>query len=287
MKETTVAEAKEKASNPYLPDIATVTHIVDETPQIKTLRLVLNDEAKMSNFSFMPGQLGQLSVFGAGEATFVINSSPGNTEYLQFSVMKAGCVTAAISELSIGSQVGIRAPLGNWFDLEPLKGKNVLLIAGGIGLAPLRPLLLCMIESRKEFGNITLICGARSPEDLCYKDDLDTWRREGIIDIVLTIDTPVPDWGDEVGFVPAILEKIAPSPENTVAITCGPPIMIEFVLKCLSKLGFEPDNIITTLERRMKCGIGTCGRCNIGTKYVCIDGPIFTLSELNKLVPEL
>jgi len=287
MDETTVAEAEEKASNPYLPDIATVTLIKDETPIVKTLRLVLNDSEKMSNFSFMPGQVGQISVFGAGEATFVINSDSGNREYMEFSVMKAGCVTSAIHELSVGSQVGLRAPLGNYFNLEHLKGKNVLLVAGGIGLAPLRPLITHMIKNRSDFGEITLVYGARSPDDLCYKDDLLTWQSDGVINVVLTIDNPAAGWEHKVGFVPVILEKTAPSSENAVAVTCGPPIMIKFVLLGLAQLGFKSDNIITTLERRMKCGIGICGRCNIGSEYVCIDGPVFSLTELKKLVPEL
>jgi len=287
MNETTVAEAKEKASNPYLPDIATVTHINDETPQIKTLRLVLNDSEKMSNFSFMPGQVGQISVFGAGEATFVINSDPTKREYLEFSVMKAGCVTSAIHELSVGNQVGLRAPLGNSFNLEHLRGKNVLLVAGGLGLAPLRPLLIHMMQNRSDFGEISLIYGARSPDDLCYKYDIKAWQRDGLIRIVLTIDTPVPGWEYKVGFVPVILGKTAPSSENAVAVTCGPPIMIKFVLMGLSQLGFKAENIVTTLERRMKCGIGICGRCNIGSKYVCIDGPVFSLAELKELVPEM
>lgn len=286
-KQTTVVQAGEKAENPYLPDMATVTHIETETPQICTIRLVLNDSEKMKNFSFMPGQVAQISVFGAGEATFVINSDPANRDYLQFSVMNVGCVTSKIHALSVGSQVGLRAPLGNWFDLEFLKGKNIVIVGGGLGLAPLRPLLLYIIRNKKDFGDITLVYGARSPDDLCYKRDIRTWESEGLIKVVLTIDSPSPGWEYKVGFVPVVLEKAAPSPENAVAITCGPPIMIKFVLMGLAQLGFKADNIITTLERRMKCGIGICGRCNIGSKYVCVDGPVFSLTELKELVPEL
>ena len=273
--------------NPYLPELATVTKIIDETPNIKSFQVVFNDPEKMKNFAFQPGQVGQLSLFGVGESTFVINSPPTRLEHLQFSVMKAGEVTGALHELAEGDQVGVRAPLGNWFPYEEMKGKKILFIGGGIGMAPLRTLILFMLDNRADYDDITIIYGARTPPDLCYKDDVKDWEERSDVNLVLTVDAEYPGWEKRIGFVPTVLKEEAPSPDNTIAITCGPPIMIKFVLQGLSELNFQNDQIITTLEKRMKCGIGICGRCNIGTQYVCKDGPVFSLTQLKELPPEL
>lgn len=273
--------------NPYLPELGTVIKIIDETPNIKSFQVVLNDLEKMKSFSFEPGQVGQLSLFGAGESTFVINSPPTRMEYLQFSVMKAGEVTSALHDLAEGDQVGVRAPLGNWFPYEQMKGKKILFIGGGIGLAPLRTLILFMLDNRTDYGDITIIYGARTPNDLCYKDELKEWEARTDLNLILTVDAEFPGWDKRVGLVPNVLKEIAPSPENTVAITCGPPIMIKFTLQALSELKFNDEQIITTLEKRMKCGIGICGRCNIGSMYVCKDGPVFSLTQLKELPAEL
>ncbi len=271
------------ASNPYLPDLATVIEVIDETPNIKSLRVLLNDREKMRGFTFEPGQVAQLSVFGVGESTFVINSPPTRKEYLQLSVMRAGEVTAAIHDLAAEDQVGLRAPLGNWFPYEQMKGKKILFIGGGIGLAPLRTLILFMLDNRADYGDISIIYGARSYPDLCYKTDLEDWGKRGDVDLVLTVDAGSPGAPIREGFVPAVLADVAPKPDDTVAITCGPPIMIKYVLENLMKLGFADEQIVTTLEARMKCGIGLCGRCNIGGQYICKDGPVFTLARLKAL----
>ena len=273
--------------NPYLPELGTVTKIIDETPIIKSFQVILNDPEKMKKFTFEPGQVGQLSLFGVGESTFVINSPPTRMEYLQFSVMKAGEVSSALHDLAEGDQVGVRAPLGNWFPYEQMKGKKILFIGGGIGLAPLRTLILFMLDNRTDYGDITIIYGARTPNDLCYKDELKEWEARTDLNLILTVDAEFPGWDKRVGLVPNVLKEIAPSPENTVAITCGPPIMIKFTLQALSELKFNDEQIITTLEKRMKCGIGICGRCNIGSMYVCKDGPVFSLTQLKELPAEL
>ena len=272
--------------NPFRPELATIQDIIQENSNILTFRVVLNDEQRMREFSFQPGQVGQLSVFGVGESTFVINSPPTRKEYLQFSVMRAGEVTQRLHQLNVGDQIGVRAPLGNGFPVDALKGHDILFIAGGIGMAPLRTLLLYMLDNRQDYGDITVIYGARSPEDLCYTYEFDEWR-SGDVRLVLTVDREFPGWKDRVGFVPTILTEEAPSSYNCKAITCGPPIMIKFVLIGLKRLDFEDHQIITTLEKRMKCGIGLCGRCNIGTKYVCVDGPVFSYEELRQMVPEI
>lgn len=269
-----------------MPELATVTRIIEETPNIKSFQVVFNDKEKMKQFNFQPGQVGQLSIFGVGESTFVINSTPTRKEYLQFSVMKAGEVTAALHNLYEGDQVGVRAPLGNYFPYENMKGKNILFIGGGIGMAPLRTLILYMLDNRKDYKDITIIYGARTPADLCYKEDVKEWESRSDINLILTVDAQFPGWDKRVGFVPTVLKEVAPKPDNTVAITCGPPIMIKFVLEGLAELKFPDDQIITTLEKRMKCGIGLCGRCNIGHKYVCKDGPVFSLKQLKELPDE-
>jgi sulfhydrogenase subunit gamma (sulfur reductase) len=273
--------------NPYLPEIATIIEVIQETHNIKTFRVVLNDKEKMHSFTFEPGQVGQLSVFGVGEATFVINSPPTRKEYLQFSVMMTGEVTNKLHTLNAGDQIGVRAPLGNCFPYEDMKGKDIIYVGGGIGMAPLRTLLLFMLDNRQDYGDISLLYGARSPKDMAYSYELDDWLSRDDMKITLTIDAEVPEWKHKVGLIPNVLLDMKPTPENCVAVTCGPPIMIKFTLQALKKLGFEDNQIVTTLEKRMKCGVGICGRCNIGNSYVCKDGPAYTYEQLKQLPNEL
>jgi sulfhydrogenase subunit gamma (sulfur reductase) len=248
-------------ANPYLPEIATVVDVIQETPNIKSLRVVFNDAEKMKALRFEPGQVGQLSAFGAGEATFVINSPPTRPEYLQFSIMQVGEVTQRLHQLKPGDQIGVRVPLGNGFPYADMKGRDILFIGGGIGMAPLRTLLLFMLDNRSAYGDITVIYGARSPQDLCYKAELPDWEQRDDMDLILTVDREFPDWHKRVGFVPTVLKEEAPAPDDKVAVT--------------------------TLEKRMKCGIGLCGRCNIGPVYVCTDGPVFSMAQLRALPSEL
>jgi len=273
--------------NPYLPDMATILETVQETPNIKTFRVRLDNPERMAAFKFQPGQVGQLTSFGAGESTFVINSPPTRMDYLQFSVMRAGEVTSSLHGLKAGDKVGVRAPLGNHFPYESMKGKDVVFIGGGIGMAPLRTLLLFMLDNRKDYGSISLLYGARSPEDMAFRDELPEWLSREDLNTVLTIDREAPGWEHRVGLIPNVLREMAPKAENCVAITCGPPIMIKFTLQALKELGFADEQIVTTLEKRMKCGVGLCGRCNIGGKYVCVDGPVFTYAQLKELPNEL
>jgi len=274
------------SQNPYMPQLATIIETFDETPDIKTFRVVLQDEAAMRAFRFEPGQVGQLSVFGTGESTFVICSPPTRMEYLQFSVMRVGELTHRLHTLREGDPVGLRGPLGNHFDYEAMKGKDIIFVGGGLGLAPLRTLLLFMLDNRADYGKITLIYGGRTPEHLCFKDELKEWAERGDMRVELTVDNPDKGWQHRTGVVPAVLTDLGVSPENAVAVTCGPPIMIRFTIQALEKLGFKDEQIVTTLERRMKCGVGLCGRCNIGEKFVCVDGPVFTQAQLKGLPQE-
>ncbi len=273
--------------NPYKPMAATVREVIQETGNIKTLRVVLDEPEAMQNFHYEPGQVGQLSVFGAGESTFVINSPPSQREYLQFSVMQAGEVTSAIHRLSVGDRVGVRAPLGNFFPYTDWKGKNIFFVGGGIGMAPIRTIMLHLLEHRADYGRISLLYGAKSPRDMAYSYETEDWLKREDLDCTLCIDNPYEGWPHRVGLIPNVLKELNPSPDNCVAVLCGPPIMIKFTVQALEGLNFAPENIVTTLEKRMKCGIGICGRCNIGSHYVCIDGPVFTWKQLQELPPEM
>ena len=275
------------SGNPYLPMPATVAEVIQETGNIRTLRVVLDDDDAMKNFTYEPGQVGQFSVFGAGESTFVINSPPSQKNYLQFSVMQAGEVTAAIHRLSPGDKVGVRAPLGNFFPYKDWVGKDIFFVGGGIGMAPIRTILLHVLENRKDYGKVSLLYGARTPRDMAFSYEAEEWLRRDDLDCTLCIDAPFEGWEHKVGLIPNVLTELNPDPKNCVAVLCGPPIMIKFTVQALEKLNFAPENIVTTLEKRMKCGIGICGRCNIGGHYVCVDGPVFTWKELQELPPEL
>ncbi len=273
--------------NPYLPQIATVLEVIEETPNIKTFRIVLDDPEAMKAVNFGAGQVGQLSIFGVGEATFVISSPPSQKDYLQFSVMRVGEVTRALHKLSPGDKVGVRAPLGKAFPCANWQGKDLFFIGGGIGMAPIRTIMLHTLENKADYGKISLLYGARTPNDMAYSYELEGWLENPDLDCTLTIDIPFGGWPHEVGLIPDVLTKLAPDPAKSVAIICGPPIMITFTVQALLKMNFAPENIITTLEKRMKCGVGICGRCNLGSKYVCVDGPVFSWAELQDLPPEL
>lgn len=227
--------------NPLLPEMATVIETVQETHNIKTFRVRFDDEEKMKNFTFQPGQVGQLSVFGVGESTFVINSSPTRMDYLQFSVMKAGENTAALHKLNAGDKIGVRAPLGNWFPYDQWKGKNVFFIGGGIGMAPIRTIMVYLLDNRKDYGDISLLYGAKTPADLSFQSDMPEWLERKDLNVTLTIDNPAEGWEHKVGLIPNVLKEIGPKPKDTIAVLCGPPIMIKFTLAALVELGFPDD----------------------------------------------
>jgi len=269
--------------NCYLPIPMTVDRMRaesdDGTLRTFDLKFGSTDQA----FSYLPGQFCQLSIPGTGEAPFGIASSPTEQGHLRFTVNRVGVVTTVLHYLKQGETIGLRGPLGNHYPVEELKGRNVLIVSGGFAFTTLRSLTVYMLAHRKEFADITVVYGARRPGLLLYRDELEEWEKRDDLNLHLTIDKEVPGWNKRVGFVPTVTEEVAPSPENTWAIVCGPPIMIKYTLPVLLKRGFPPERIYTSLERRMKCGIGKCGRCNIGPKYVCADGPVFSYAELQKL----
>ncbi len=282
--------------NPYLPKPAVIKEIhreVEGERAIKTFRIRPID----GNFDFTPGQTAMVSVFGKGESMFAISAYPD----IEFTVMRVGRVTSALHQMKKGDTVGIRGPLGNGFPVKEWEGKNILLIGGGVGMAPLRSVLHYILDNRDKYGGLTVMCGARTSKDIIYRDELeklmdgeDVWlsvdnEEEGWFK--LNWDKPeesqIPDGTRKlVGFVPMVVAAVKPSPENCIAVTCGPPVMIKFVVQNLLKLGFKEEQIYTTLENKMKCGIGKCGRCNIGSVYVCKDGPVFRYDFIKKLPPD-
>ncbi len=278
------------AENPYVPMPVEIIKIITEvdTKDIKTFRLAFVNKEDEERFKYIPGQFAELSLYGKGESPIGIASSPTQKGYIEFTVQKAGMVTSALHEMEEGALMGVRGPLGNSWPLEFLEGKNIVIVGGGFAFTTLRSLINYMIfeENRKRFGRITVVYGARSPGLLLYKDELEAWAKRGDIDLNVTVDKGDATWKGREGFVPTVCKEVAPSKENAVTVICGPPIMIRFTLPVFFDLGFSKENIITSLEMRMKCGIGKCGRCNVGSKYVCKDGPVFSLAELDKLTKE-
>ena len=278
------------AENPYVPMPVEVIKIITEvdTKDIKTFRLAFVNKEDEERFKYIPGQFAELSVYGKGESPIGIASSPTQKGYIEFTVQKAGVVTSALHEMEEGTLMGVRGPLGNSWPIEYLEGKNIVIVGGGFAFTTLRSLINYMIfeENRKRFGKITVVYGARTPGLLLYKDELEAWGKRGDIDLNVTVDKGDATWKGREGFVPTVCKEVAPSKENAVTVICGPPIMIRFTLPVFFDLGFSKENIITSLEMRMKCGIGKCGRCNVGSKYVCKDGPVFSLAELDKLTKE-
>jgi NAD(P)H-flavin reductase len=270
--------------NVYLPHLAVIERIVDETADTKTFHFNFKDEGLREEFTFQSGQFCFLSVLGVGEAPFCISSSPTRRDYLECSIREGGRLNRALHRLGVGDEIGLRGPYGNSFPLEFLAGKNLVFVGGGIGLAPLRSLIWNVIDNREKYGRIDIIYGARSPSDLCFRYDLDEWDKDKTVSLVTTVDRGDEGWTGRVGLVPVVLEDLAPSADNSVAIVCGPPIMIRFTFPALERLGFSPEQMLTTLEKRMKCGIGKCGRCNIGNIYVCRDGPVFSYAEIKNFV---
>lgn len=272
--------------NPYIPSLLTVDAIRDETPDVRTLRL--RPLTNSSRVSWRAGQFAQFTVFGVGECPFTFANSPTRADYVECTFKLMGKVTSALRELGVGDALGLRGPYGNFFPLESWRGRDLIFVGGGIGMAALRAPLQFVLDHRHDYGEILILNGARTVADLVYKEEMKEWSAFDGVKLVRTVDPggETPEWDGEVGLVPHVFEKIAPSPNGSIVITCGPPIMIHFMLLTLEKCGYPKERVVTTLENKMKCGFGKCGRCNVGNVYVCKDGPVFTAAQLEHLPKE-
>ena len=268
-----------------IPQLGIVTDIRQDTPDVKTFRVNAPGGGKC--FEHMPGQCAMLSIPGVGEAMFSITSSPTNKEFMEFSIKRCGQLTDWLHQMEVGQTVTIRGPYGRNFPVEEeLKGKDLLFIAGGIGLAPLRSVIDYCLANRANYGKIDIVYGSRSADDLVDYDQIcNDWMKAENVNVHLTIDRPQEGWDGHVGFVPAYVKELE-FDTNKTALLCGPPIMIKFTLASLQEMGYDKTQVYTTMELRMKCGIGKCGRCNIGSKYVCKDGPVFRCDQLDELPNE-
>lgn len=283
-------------NNPYLPHLAEVTAVRDLASGIKLFRCRFVEETP-PEFHYAPGQFGFLSAFGVGEAPFGLALSearslalsrpawgdlaPGQVE---FAVQRIGSVTNALHDMLPGDLVGVRGPMGHGFPLDELKGPRLIILGGGIGLAPLRPLIQEILDQRDAYGDLEIFCAARAPDLLCFREEYDEWAAAPRTTVHVTVDRGDADWKGNVGLITEALARVAPSPEGALAITCGPPIMIKFVFRELTRLGFGPEQVITTLEGKMKCGLGKCGRCNVGDQYICQDGPVFRFDQIQQFL---
>ncbi len=270
-------DSRENPMRPILGMLVGVKNLADD---IKLFQIELNE----NGLSHKPGQFAFVSAFGVGEAPFGLASTAARTTRLEFAINRVGTVTAALHDLEPGAVVGVRGPYGNSFPMDEMKGKDIIVLGGGIGGAPLRPVVHTILDNRADYGKLTILWAARSPSLLVFTDEYETWRAAANTELHLTVDDAGPQWTGNVGLITDLLEQVSPSPENTMAIICGPPIMIKFVMLGLDRLGFTGEQMIMTLEAKMKCGIGKCGRCNMGDQFVCLDGPVFTYTQVSKFL---
>ncbi len=271
-------------SNTYLPRPAVVRKIITENSQIKTFVLNFSDQAYNDSFSYQPGQFMMVSLPHCGEAPISFSSTPTRPGAIHLSVRKAGKLTGAMHALVEGAVIGLRGPYGRPFPMQNLKGKNLLFVAGGIGLAPLRSVINACLDQRNDYGTIAVLYGSRTMTDIAFKKDIDTWMQQPGVTCLLTVDEDEQGcWDGPVGVVTTLLDEIDIDPLSTIALVCGPPMMIRFVLSRLNNMGFADEDIITTMERHMKCGIGICRHCHMDDKLICVDGPVFNRAELKEL----
>lgn len=280
-------------TNPYIGAPVSIDSIAIENDErdLKTLRLAFRNDNDAENFNHKCGQFAMLSIPGAGEMPIGIASSPLDKGYLEFTVKRypTGAVSSALHDMAEGDAMSVRGPLGNGFPMQELEGKNLVIIGGGFAFTTLRATIRYLLHEtiRPRYKKITIIYGARTAGELLYKEELAAWQQQGLAETHITVDKGDGSWKGRVGMVPTVLTQVSPSPENAVAIVCGPPIMLKFTMQPLLELGFTPETILTSLERKMSCGIGKCGRCMIGGKYVCKQGPVFSYAEVKLLTENI
>lgn len=283
----------EAHSNTYLPHLLSISGMSEETPDVRTLTLRFADSENAKRFEgWAPGQFGEFTVFGYGECVFAISNAPwrpngngGSEPIIECTFRDVGKVTHALMDRAQGDLVGFRGPYGNSFPLENWLGKDLIFIGGGMGMAAIRSAILEVLNRNKEFGEIVILNGARTVADMVYKEQMNEWETVDNVRVVRTVDPggESPDWKGEIGLIPKVFEEMKLKPNGRIVIACGPPIMLKFLFLSLEKMKFAPNQVLTTLENKMKCGIGICGRCNVGPFFVCRDGPVLEWADLIKL----
>ena len=280
-----VLELKQKseATSIYVPEIATITKIEQMSPTEKLFDIKIDNTESQKAFDFLPGQFVELTVFGLGEAPFSIPSSPNNKDYFQLCIRDIGNVSGALHRMKPGDKIGIRGPFGKgYFPFEKMKGKDVIIVAGGLGLAPVMPLIHTILEDRENYKRLVIIYGSIDPENILFKKDIEDWKKRDDIELCLTVDNPDEAWQGEVGVCTNLIPGIDCG-SDSYAVVCGPPVMYKFVVSEFEKKCIKPENIFLSLERRMECGVGKCNHCHVGNKLSCIDGPVFSLWEIRNL----
>lgn len=275
-----VSERASSAPSLFVPVPARIAAIETQTPREKLFRLELPGGRDLGH---QPGQFVEVSLFGYGEAPISVSSSPVLTGAFEICLRRVGDVTGALHRLSVGDTVGIRGPLGIGFPLEEMKGQDVVFVAGGLGLIPLRSLIRTVLHYRDDFGRVIILYGTRTPEEILFRNELERWAERDDVQLLVTVDKPAPDWRGNVGVITTLFPKISLHPVRTVAAVVGPPVMYRFVLLELTMAGVKDSRVFLSLERRMKCGMGKCGHCQINGRYVCQEGPVFRYSELRPL----
>jgi len=264
-----------KIKNPYRPIRAEITGVISETPTIKTIRIVPEEP-----IAFETGQFIELTIPGIGEAPFTPSSRPTMKDIMEITIMNVGKVTEKVHELKNGDIVGVRGPFGKGYPMDRFKGKEILVVGGGCGFAPLRSLMYELFDRSGEFKKLFFRGGCKTPQELLYRGEIADWAKRKDLDIKLTVDKGDSGWKENVGVVTTILDGVEMDHENGIAIVCGPPVMMKFSTKKLIEMGFKEENIYLSMEKNMSCGIGKCGHCRIGTYYVCKDGPVFTYDKI-------
>ena len=275
--------AERMAANPYRPWPARITSITELTATEKLFEFRLVDECIRNAFHHEPGQFVELSIFGVGEAPISISSSPSKSGFIELCVRRAGRFTEALHKMQCGDIVGIRGPFGRGFPFEKMRGHDILLVAGGLGIAPLRSLINNIHDERSDFGKVTIIYGSKTPQEVMFRNQFEMWRHRRDFDLYLTVDHADETWDGEEGLVTKPFERLEINPDNTYGAVCGPPVMYRFVVQEMRKKGISYDHIYMSFERHMKCGMGKCGHCQVGHQYVCIDGPVFNYWEAKNI----
>lgn len=274
-----LTEASPPVAGPWLPHPATIRGIKPEAPGVQTYELVLEDAHLAARYHFRPGQFNMLYLPGIGEAAISMSSDPGTLGRLAHTVRAAGNVTQALARQPIGSRVGVRGPFGSAWPMEACKGQDLVLACGGIGLAPLRPAIYHVLRHRADYGRVILLYGARGPGDLLYADEFEAWRT-GNIEVEVTVDIADRDWQGNIGVVPVLFYRLRLNAARTRLFTCGPEIMIHYVVFEALARRLRPEHIFVSMERNMSCAVGLCGHCQVGPFFVCKDGPVFTYKQV-------